>query len=1070
MTSRTRRIAVSLSVCLLLATSAWAQLASQTALVGTVTDSSGLVVPGAQVTAVNVGTQDTYETTTNNEGYYNIPFVRPGRYDLTVTLAGFQTVKATGIEVSNNQVVRLNAVMPAGGVTESVNVSADAQLLNTDRATVSATIGQRAIVELPLNSRNVWSLASTTPGVLGGLNSDIGLSFRGAGQREIQNSLSLDGINSTSNLLAATSMRPIADAVTEIQVQTGSTSAEYGAYLGVHINVVTKSGSNNNHGTVFYFGQDDAMDARGYFENPANPKNPRNRKQFGGQWDGPVVFPKLYNGRNKTFFMAAYEGVRGEAITSPLASVPTAAMRQGNFSEISLPIRNPFTGQPFAGNVIPQNMLSATSLNLLQYYPAANLPGTANNFQGPSPNTENVDQALVRVDQNLGNKIRLNVRYNWHDSFGTNVFNSALAVGAVNQPRVNKNWLFSYTHTLTSRLHNDFRIGYHRLDFDTVNPFYTDGPADAGASLGIPGFDGDTRYNNPGLPTIDISNFTGFGGGGTNWFQFDTTFQMSNVTAYTRGSHNVRFGVDLRRLATGRRAANNPRGQFIFNGTITAIPGQTASGYAMADFMLGLPRTVVPPTDQIQGHVGGWRNGFFINDVWQASRNLTLSLGLRYEVNTPVQTYAGLASMLAENFETIIPSSFPSPGFEFHDANYKDFGPRLGATYRLNEKTVLRAGFGIYYNPNQMNSFTFLTNNPPLAPVTTYTSDPANPTLSFSNPSGPVGPVGRPDMISPTRDFPNARKDQWSFDVQRELWKGTSLDLQYLGSNTSHLDRSFFNNTPVPGPGTVDPRRPSQNYRSRRIIQNDLVADYDAFSIILRKHMSHGLQADAHYTWSRTRDISTHSNGGGATMDNYDIFRDYGPAIWDIPHRFVASYIYDVPFLKDSSQPILKHVVAGWQVSGVTTIQSGSPVNITLSGSASDRANIGITGLQRPDLLGAVPDLNCQPNTAGTTQVTQRQLINCFDSSRFAVPAEFTFGNAGRNILRGPKFSSTDLSFMKNVAVGAEARFQIRVEIFNIFNQVNYGNPNASFGAAAFGTITGAGSMRQVQLGGKLIF
>jgi hypothetical protein len=1052
------RLSLSLVFTLLLASSAWAQLASQTALVGTVTDSGGLVVPGAQVVAVNTGTKDTYEATTNAEGYYHIQFVRPGRYEITITIPSFQTFKATGVEVATNQVVRTNATLQVGGVTESVNVEAAAQVLDTDRATVSETIGERAIVELPLSGRNVWSLASTTPGVLGGLNSDIGLSFRGAGQREIQNSLSLDGINSSSNLLAATSMRPIADAVTEIQVQTGSTSAEYGSYLGVHINVVTKSGTNANHGAGFYFGQDDSLDSRGYFENPANPKNPRNRKQFGVQMDGPVVIPNLYNGRNKTFFMGAYEGVRGEAITSPFASVPTAAMRQGNFSEISTAIRNPFTGQPFAGNVIPQSMLSPVALNLLQYYPAANLSGTANNFQGPSANTDDVDQVLARVDQNLGNKIRLNVRYNWHDSFASNVFNSALPVGAVNQPRVNKNWLFSYTHTVTPNLHNDFRIGYHRIDFDTVNPFYVDGPSDAGTSLRIPGFDGDTRYSNPGIPSIDISNFTGFGGGGTNWFQFDTTFQMSNVMAYTRGSHNVRFGFDLRRLATGRRAANNPRGLFTFNGNIT--------NYAMADFMLGLPRTVIPPTDQIQGHVGGWRNGFFVNDVWQASRNLTLSLGLRYELNTPVQTYAGLASMLAEDFETIIPSTFPSPGFEFHEPNYKDFAPRLGATYRLGEKTVLRAGFGIYYNPNQMNTFTFLTNNPPLAAVTTFTSDPANPTLSFSNPTGPVGPAGRPDMISPTRELPNARKDQWSFDVQRELWKGTALDFQYLGSNTSHLDRSFFNNTPQPGPGNIDLRRPSQNYRSRRIIANDLIADYDAFSVILRRHMSHGFQADAHYTWSRTRDMSTHSNGGGTTMDNYDIWRDYGPANWDVPHRFVASYIYDIPFLKSSSQPILKYVVAGWQVSGITTIQSGTPVNVTF---AADQANTG-TGGQRPDLVGAVPELNCQANSGGATQVERRQQINCYDTSGFALPALFTFGNAGRNILRGPKFVSTDLSFMKNVPLHGQARLQIRVEMFNVFNNVNYGNPNASFGAAAFGRITSAGAMRQVQIGAKLLF
>jgi hypothetical protein len=1050
-----RRVASFLVLGLLFLTpAAYAQLASQTALVGTVSDAGGLVLPGASVVAVNVGTSDTYEATTNAEGDYYIQFVKPGKYDISVTVNGFQTFKATGVDVASNQVVRTNALMQVGGINESVSVEAHAQVLDTDRATVSETIGQRAIVELPLSGRNVWSLASTTPGVLGGLSGDIGLSFRGAGQREIQNSLSLDGINASANLLAATSMRPIADAVTEIQVQTGSTSAEYGSYLGVHINVVTKSGTNTPHGSLFYFLQDDSLDARGHFENRALPANPRNRKQFGAQFDGPVFIPKFYDGRNRTFVMGAYEGVRGEAITSPFASVPTPLMRQGNFSEISTPIRNPFTKEVYPGNIIPASQLSATSLKLLQYYPAANGTGTSSNFQGPSPADDNVDQVLTRVDQNIGNKIRFNVRYNWHDSFGSNVFNAAIPATAVTQPRVNNNWLVGYTHTLKPNLLNDFKVGYHRVNFDTLNPFAVDGPADAGSSLGIPGFDGDVKYNNPGIPSVNVSNFAGIGAGGTNWYQFDTTFQMSNVLAYSAGAHNLRTGFDLRRLETGRRAANDPRGLFSFTGDI--------SGYSMADFMLGLPRTVIPPTDQIQGDVGGWRNGFFVNDVWQPSRNITLDLGLRYEMNTPVQTYEGLATMLDTDFETIIPATLPSKGFQFHEANYKDFGPRLGGTYRLSEKTVVRAGFGIDYNPNQMNSFTFLTNNPPLAAVTTYTSDPANPTLSFDRPTGVVGPAGRPDMISPTRELPNARKDQWSLDLQRELWRNTALDIQYVGSNTSHLDRSFFNNTPTPGAGAVDPRRPSQKFRSRRIIQNDLIADYDAISVILRKRMSHGIQADAHYTWSRTRDMATHSNGGGQTMDNYDIWRDYGPAIWDIPHRFVASYLYDVPFLKDSSNAFLKYVVAGWQVSGVTTVQSGSPVNITLS---TDRANIGITGQQRPDLVGSVPSLNCVPDPARPPR-----LMNCYEASAFALPAEFTFGNASRNLLRGPKFVNTDLSFMKNVVVGGGATFQIRVEMFNIFNTVNWGNPNSSFGSSSFGQITSAGTMRQVQLGGKLLF
>src|SRR5438309_791470 len=348
-----RRISVFLMFGLLLAGNASAQLASQTALVGTVTDQDGLVIPGAQVVAVNTGTRDTYETTTNGDGYYNIQFVRTGTYEITVALSGFQTSKVNGVEVANNQIARTNVVVRVGQLNESIVVAGSSPIIDTDSARLSETIGKRAVSDLPLNRRNVWNLPSTTPGVLGGLNSDIGLSFRGAGQREIQNSLSLDGINSSANLLAATSMRPITDAVEEIQIQTGSTSAEYGAYLGVHINVVTKSGTNTPHASLFEFFQDDALDQRGYFENPAVPKNPRRRNQFGFEMDGPVVLPKLYDGRNKTFITAAYEGIRANTLLTPIATVPTALMRQGNFSEITGTIRNPFTREPYPGNIIP---------------------------------------------------------------------------------------------------------------------------------------------------------------------------------------------------------------------------------------------------------------------------------------------------------------------------------------------------------------------------------------------------------------------------------------------------------------------------------------------------------------------------------------------------------------------------------------------------------------------------------------------------------------------------------------------------------------------------------------------
>ena len=1045
-----RHALFSLSLVLLVAASADAQLANQTALVGTVTDTSRAVIPGASVVAVNVGTKDTYEATTNDQGYYNIQFIRIGRYEITVTLASFQTFKATGIEVGTNQIVRQDAVLQVGGMAETVTVEAAATLLATENATVAETIRQEMVAELPLSGgRNVWSLAGTTPGVLGGTSS-----FTGAGQRNIQNSLSMDGINSAANLLTATSMRPIADAITEVQVQTGSTSAEYGSYLGVHVNVVSKSGTNQAHGNLYEFLQHDSFAARQYFEDRSTPANPRRRDQFGFQTDGPVFIPRLYDGRNRTFFMAAYEGVREEETTTSISSVPTALMRQGNFSEVSTAIRNPFTNQAFPGNVIPAGQISAQALRIIEYYPLANRPGTASNLVSTGQNIDETDQFLTRVDQNIGNKARLYVRYNWQDQFDQSI--GAIPVAGGGGPNTNYNTLVAYTHTFTNRIVNDFRVGYHSVYDDSLNYFAMNGITDAGAALGIPGFDGDVRYDNPGIPLFTVTGFSGFGGGGTNWYQFDKTTQFSNVLAYTTGSHNIRTGFDARRLETGRRAANNPRGSFTFNGEMT--------GYSVADLMVGLPRTVTTPLDQLQGHVGGWRSGYFINDNWQLTRNLTLNLGVRYEYHTPVSTLEGFASMLNAEQTGLIPTSFPAKGFQFHEPNKKDWAPRVGMAYRLGEKTVLRSGFGIYFNPNQMNTFTFLTNNPPLSPEFTFQSLPSSPTLSLSNPFGVVGPGGPPNVTSPNRHLPNARKDQWSLDVQRELWKTGALDIQYLGSHTTNLDRSFFVNTPAPGAGAVDARRPNQNFRVIRLIQNDLYADYHSLSFILRQRTWHGLQMNAHYTWSRTRDIGTNSNGGSSQNPGVDphtqIEVDYGIADWDVPHRFVASYIYDVPFFRESDNAFLRYVLGGWQVAGVTTLESGRPFGLTIQG---DRANTGI-GSQRPDLVGAIPELSCQSNPTGPG------LINCIDASAFAQPAQFTYGNAPRNLLRGAGDIITDLSLSKNFPLAGRARFQIRADIFNFFNRVGFGNPNGAFGTANFGRITSADSMRRMELGAKIIF
>ena len=320
------------------------------ALVGTVTDSGGGVLPGATVVAVNTGTKDTYEATTNDQGQYNIQFVRPGGYEITVSMQGFQASRTTGIELTTNQVVRTNAVLQVGAVTEEVQVEARAAVLATDQATVSDTIDAQQLTELPSRGRNVWQMAEITPGVQRGTRDGTWI---GAGQRDIQNSLTLDGINSAANLMPSTSMQPIADAVEEVVVQTGSTSAEFGSYLGVHVNVVTKSGTNSPHGSLSLLPGRRAR-RPGFFEDRTAPANPRSYNQFAAQADGPLVIPGLFDGRNRTFFMMAYEAIRQGSQLAAIGTVPTALMRQGNFSEVSAQLRNPLTGRPYPGNIIPR--------------------------------------------------------------------------------------------------------------------------------------------------------------------------------------------------------------------------------------------------------------------------------------------------------------------------------------------------------------------------------------------------------------------------------------------------------------------------------------------------------------------------------------------------------------------------------------------------------------------------------------------------------------------------------------------------------------------------------------------
>ncbi len=1066
-----KRLSVTFSLFALFSAGASAQLATTTSLVGTVSDSSGKSVPNAKVTAVETGTLTTQTTSTNEAGYFSIDFVRVGVYDVTVEQSGFQRVTKTGVPVSINQTVRTDFKLAIGTILQTVTVQAEVTAIKTDDATVSENLGTRAVADLPLNGRDPMMLAITTPGVLLGPKSSAtgtppGEDFVGAGTREISNSMTLDGISIMNNLITNTPTRPMVEAVQEVEVQTGTYSAQYGAYMGVHINVITKSGTNLFHGAAVEFLRNQVLDARAFFTlpTPANPtasKPPLRQNQFGVEFDGPVIIPKLYNGKDKTFFMASYEGFRLVQSSTSLSTEMPAAFFSGNFSQVPASsitggaIKDPLNGNaPFPGNMIPTSRISAVALKMQQYIPGSNLPGLASNFSVPVPNSAKYDQTVDRIDQNIGDKIRLNVRahyQNWN-VFGGN----ALPANGATTPYTTRNYTFGYTHTLTANLVNDFRVGRNFFDTATLNPFAVAGQKSAGSDLGIAGFTGDVLYNNPGIPDFTIVGFNGLNNAASNWYQNDSTNQASEQISWNHGSHSIMAGMEFRRLATGRAAVNNPRGVFTFNGLLT--------GYAAADFILGAPQSFNTPGPEVRGRVAEWRDGFFILDKWQVTRKITLNYGLRYELPTVPYTINGNATLLNADQTKIVGGT---PGFRFIAPNHNDWAPRLGVAYRFTERTVFRAGGGIYYNPNQTNSYTFLNTNPPYTTILTCNWSVGLAPPNLSNPFGvpgvcPTAPTAGLIVTDPWHQ-PTGRMNQWSAGVERQLWSGGGVELQYLGSHSYHLDRSFYNNTPLfPGPGSVNARRPNPLFGPIRTINTDEIANYESTSAIFRQRMNRGLQFLASYTWAHTLDVTTDSNGGGTPMIPYLWKADYGNSNWDIRHRFVATFNYDIPFFAVSN-PVLKGVLTHWQANGIITLQTGVPFNVS---TGTDTANTQASGTYRPNLVHAA-----------TSNCGRGHLVGCIDPTAFTVgdlypiaPTNFAYGNAGRNLLYGPGSETVNFSVFKNFPIKERLQFQFRFETFALFNHTNFGNPASTINTGSFGNITGAGGNRNIQLGGKIQF
>jgi hypothetical protein len=1100
-----------------IATFTHAQVANNTALVGAVVDPDGHPLVGAKVNAVEEATKVAYPGATNAEGNYSITFIAPGTYNITVEQSGFTQLVKTGIIVPIDQAVRTDFKLSVGSTTTSVTVSATTPPLSTDDATLGETFNTKLVQDLPLMGHNALEVAATASNVMIGPSSSYsgvppGEDFIGAGQREIQNSLSLDGVSIMNNLISLAPARPSSDMISEVQMQSGNYPAQYGSYLGLHINLVSKSGTNDLHGAAYDYIQNTSLNAHQFTDQVGAPKQIQHYNQYGFDLGGPVYIPKLYNGRNKTFFFASYEKINQVQQSSGISSTLTQAERNGDFSAIGTVnpdgtcgsgtcISDPNTGVLYPGNVIPSAQLQTPAAQIAAkletYMLLPNLPagpgtqnGTQNNIQEYFPANLTISQTLDRVDENIGDKVRLFGRYHFQNIniLGGSIFPSSASYGPTNT----RNYAFGYTHIITPRLINDFRIGLNTVISNSLNYFAVNNLKNAGTALGIPGFNSDTLYNSPGIPTFNIDSYNGLGNSSANWYQDDRTVDGYDQISYTFGKHTVMAGGELRRLTIGREAANDARGVFNFQpSSIDPSEGFTSTGYGAADFVLGIAQSSTTPILPTKGSIGEWRDGFFILDNWQVSQKLTLNYGLRYELPTVPYSLNGYTRILNASQTALIPASgastaadfVPTPGFKFINPTHNDWAPRIGFAYRVNDTATVRGGFGIYYNANQLNTYTLTTQNYPLSASVTYNSAPGSlVTLTSPTPgAGSGSPVaGVPgtyvNAVTMGPNLPTQQLYQWNLSAGQELWSGAGAELQYLGSHGLHLDRNFYNNSPAPGPGDINPRRPNQLFGRIRDITNDEYSHYNGFTAILRQRSKYGLSGMLSYTWAHDLDVSDNSNDGGNTVNNYDIQSDYGNSGWDIRHRFVGVVTYELPKLQ-GAKAIERVALGGWQANTIVTLQTGEPYNVTLD---PDVANITQPNgaIQRPNFVHIPRPMKCS---------TQNYIngTSCVDATAFSVPGPYTFGTARRNQTYGPGFENVNFSVFKNFPIFERVQFQFRAETANLFNHPNIANPTSDIASQgfigtdpstfgnAFGQVTSVQSQstpRTIQLAGKIIF
>ena len=1078
-----------------------APAAAQTAqIVGTVTDSSKAVVPGATITVVNVDTNDARVAVSNGLGQYSVPFLPSGRYNVRTELTGFQIVRRDGIVLETDQEVRVDVTLPAGDLTEEV-VVIGTPVLASDTSSVGQVVTAKAIADLPLNGRNFLQLARLATGVLEAPSGDraaAGGAFVANGSRAVLNSFMLDGVDNNARIVDQQNSsnvvsQPSVDALAEFSIQTNNFSAEYGQAAGAIVNATIKSGTNRFNGTAFEFLRNDAFDARNPFAPPTESKE-LNQHQFGGTLGGPIR-------RDRTFFFASWETTDERRGEDYLQTVPTAAERGGDFSgslnaqgrpaviyDPATTAPNPngpgFVRQAFAGNRIPANRIHPTARRLIDMLPLPNLPDRVGNYAVTKDAHRLRHQLDTRVDHSFSTASKLYVRYSLTDRgdfvpgpydpplIGSTFFQQA------RKDQLSHNLAIGQTQVLGANRVNELRIGYNRIA-DDLFPLVTDqAPADFGFS-GIPRVAGVT-----GLPRITIGGFSNIGEATfLPNFKISEVFQAGDTFSFLRGSHALKAGVNYRFIRSFFNISDTARGAFTFSGGFTQNPlARTGTGSGLADFLLGIPANASLSTG-LAGDIRYHYIAGYLQDDWRVSDRLTMNLGVRYEVFTqPYERNGNQANLLLDGYRLIytgnrVPPSIPSTftadvpegvsSRSLMRTDTNNVAPRLGFAYKVTDRTVLRGGAGIFYGDHPtVGASGRLPANPPFRVNVAYATDSITPlvTLDSGFPADALEPRFSPFLSFSAwdPDAPQAEAYHWNLNTQHEFpW--LVVEVGYTGSHGDKLSVNYNPNAPRPGPGSVASRRPNPQFGNISGVKFDSESDYHAGHIRVDRRFSGGLAIIGHYTYAKSIDLGGANFIAGDTVyrDPLNIELDRGLSSFDVRHNMVLSYIWDLPIGRgrrfDLGSGLLNAIVGGWQFNGITTARSGTPFTPVLS------VNPAQSGHPRPDRVGD-----------GNLSRGDRSADRWFDTSAFTAPVPFNFGNAGRNILTGPGVFNTDVGLFKRFlfsGLGGGNEIQIRLEAFNVFNQPHYQNPDPTVDLPRGGQIFGInGTMREMQVGVKFLF